>query len=180
MAGSLSGPTGYEAVHGPRPGPGSTALPSPAASFLRAFLSGGERVEVLERYGPLAARFLLSQIFLVSGVMKVLDPSGTSAQMESRGLFWVPFFLVAAILVELGGGLSLLLGCKARLGALALFLFLIPVTLTFHNFWTYPPEQQQMQMILFMHNLTLLGGLLLVMTFGPGPYSIDRWRERVS
>jgi len=165
---------GAEADRGVLPGVGPAGMPS----FLRAFVAGGGRVEVLERYGTLAARLLIGQIFLISGVMKLLDPAGTSAQMEGRGMFWVPFFLVAAMAVELGGGLSLLLGYKARLGALALFLFLIPVTLTFHNFWTYPPEQQQQQAIMFMHNLTLMGGLLLVMTVGPGPFSLDLWKRR--
>jgi putative oxidoreductase len=138
------------------------------------------RVEAMERYGTLAARVLISQIFLLSGVMKVLDPAGTAAQMEGRGMFWVPFFLWAAVAVELGGGLSVLLGYKTRLGALMLFLFLIPVTLTFHNWWTYPPDQQKVQMLFFLHNLTLMGGLLLVMTFGPGPLSLDLKGRRVS
>jgi putative oxidoreductase len=138
------------------------------------------RIEVLERYAPLIARILISQIFLISGVMKILDPAATAAHMEGRGMFWVPFFLWSAAAVELGGGLSLLLGYKARFGALALFLFLIPVTLTFHNFWTYPPEEQQQQMFNFMHNLTLMGGLLLVMTFGPGPFSFDLRRRTLS
>lgn len=145
-----------------------------AGQLRRAFLHGDGRVDALERYGPLAARLLICPIFILSGVMKALAPEQTAAQMESRGMFWVPFFLWAAVAVEVVGGLSLLLGLRARLGALLLFLFLIPVTLTFHNFWTYPPEQQRMQMTLFLHNLTLMGGLLLVMTFGPGPLSIDR------
>ena len=76
---------------------------------------------------------------------------------------FLPFFHVAALLTELGAGLSLLLGYKARLGALILFLFLIPVTLTFHNFWTYTdPKEHTVHMIMFMHNLALMGGLLLV------------------
>src|SRR5439155_7490492 len=108
----------------------------------------------------LAARVLMSQIFLISGLTKVLNPSGTADEMTSRGMFWIPFFLVAATAVELAGGLSLLAGYKARLGALLLLLYLIPVTLTFHNFWTYPPEQQRVQMLFLMHNLTLMGGLL--------------------
>ena len=74
-------------------------------------------VGAAERFGPLVARILLSQIFLFSGVMKVVDWSGTEAQMAGRGMFWIPLFHVAALLVELGAGLSLLLGCKARLGA---------------------------------------------------------------
>jgi putative oxidoreductase len=135
----------------------------------------------LERYGTLAARILISQIFILSGIMKVLDPSGTAAQMEGRGMFWIPFFLWSAAAVEIGAGLALLVGYKPRLAALALFLFLIPVTLTFHNFWTYAdPKEQQQNMILFMHNLTLMGGLLMVMTFGPGPISLDhRQQENV-
>jgi putative oxidoreductase len=132
----------------------------------------------MERYGTLAARILISQIFILSGAMKVMDPASTAAQMEGRGMFWIPFFLWSAAAVELGGGLSLLVGYKARLGALALFLFLIPVTLTFHNFWTYPdPKEQQQNMILFMHNLTLMGGLILLMAFGPGPFSVDLWKR---
>jgi putative oxidoreductase len=127
----------------------------------------------LDRYGPLLARILLSQIFLISGIQKVLDPAGPEAQMSSRGMFWIPLFLWAAVAVELGGGLSLLLGWKARWGALLLVLFLIPVTLTFHNFWTYPPEEQKVQMLFLVHNLALMGGLLLVTCRGPGPISLD-------
>ena len=78
-------------------------------------------------------------------------------------------------------GLSLLLGYKARLGALLLFLFLIPVTLTFHNWWTYAdPKDQHTNMLFFLHNLALMGGLLLVMTWGPGPLSIDNRGRRPS
>src|SRR5688572_32273361 len=94
---------------------------------------------------------------------------------------WIPFFLWAAVAVELCGGLSVLFGYMTRLGALALFLFLIPVTLTFHNFWTYTdPKEYQDNMILFMHNLTLMGGLLLVVTFGPGSLSADLKGRRPS
>jgi len=102
----------------------------------------GDSTGVLQRYGPLVARILICQVFLLSGVMKIVDWSGTEAEMAGRGMFWIPFFLAAATAVELGGGLSLLLGFWGRLGALVLFLYLIPVTLTFHTWWTYPPEQQ--------------------------------------
>lgn len=148
------------------------------AAISRWGILNGSWVLALERYGPLTARILMSQIFLISGVMKIVDWSGTEEQMAGRGMFWIPLFHIAAILVELGAGLALLLGFKARLAALTLFLFLIPVTLTFHNFWTYPPEQQKMQMIMFMHNLTLMGGLLLVMTFGAGPLSVGDKQRR--
>jgi putative oxidoreductase len=147
------------------------------ANFLRALAGGDIRLPALERYSSLAARILISHIFILSGAMKVMDPSGTAAQMEERGMFWVPFFLWTAAAVEIGAGLALLLGYKTRLAGLALFLFLIPVTLTFHNFWTYSdPKERQDNMILMMHNLTLMGGLLLIMTFGPGPISLDHRR----
>lgn len=134
-----------------------------------------DRVASLERYGTPAARVLVSQIFLLSGVMKLLDPSGTMHQMESRGMFWVPLFFAGAVAFELGGGLSLLLGYKARLGALALILFLVPVTLVFHSWWTYAdPTQQRVNMLFFLHNLALMGGLLLFVAVGPGPLSLDR------
>jgi putative oxidoreductase len=161
-------------------GSGPSTLLQPLTNLRQAFLGGIGRVETLERYGTLAARLLICQIFLISGIMKVLDPAGTAAQMEERGMILVPFFLWAAAAEEVGGGLALLLGFKTRLAALALLLFLIPVTLTFHNFWTYPPEEQKMQAINFMHNLTLMGGLVLVMTVGAGPLSIDWWKRKPS
>ena len=79
-------------------------------NFLWDFLGGTGRIEALERYGSALARILMAQIFLISGFMKIIDWSGTEAQMAGRGMFWIPFFHVAALLVELGGGLSLLLG----------------------------------------------------------------------
>lgn len=181
MASPLSGPAaandtgrGVFPLTGPAPA-------QPATSPLGAFVAGVGRIEALERYGTLLARILISQIFLISGFMKIVDWSGTEAHMAQRGMFLIPFFHVAALLTELAGGLSLLLGYKARMGALLLFLFLIPVTLTFHNFWTYTdPKEQQVNMLFFMHNLTLMGGLLLVMTLGPGPLSLDFWRRKSS
>jgi putative oxidoreductase len=162
-----------------RAGAAPAGMPQPMSNFLQAFVGGSGRVEALERYGTLAARLLISQIFLIGGVMKIVDWSGTEAQMAGRGMFWIPFFHIAALLTELAGGLFLLLGYKARLGALLLFLFLIPVTLTFHNWWTYAdPKEQHVNMLFFMHNLTLMGGLLLVMTIGPGPLSLDFWKRR--
>src|SRR5829696_6186463 len=182
MSRPLSEPVaGSEGGRRPSTDVSPSGIERPATNILWAFLGGDGRVEVLERYAPPVARLLIAQIFIISGIMKIMDPAGTAAQMEGRGMFWVPFFLWSAAAVELGGGLSLLFGYKTRPGALLLFLFLIPVTLTFHNFWTYAdPKEQHINMILFMHNLALMGGLLLVMTFGPGPFSLDRRRRSAS
>ena len=77
------------------------------------------------------------------------------------------------------GGLSILLGFKARWGALLIILFLIPVTLTMHAFWNVDdPSLQQMQMSMFMKNISMLGAACLIAWFGAGPMSVDETIDR--
>jgi putative oxidoreductase len=149
------------------------AQPMYRPSVFEEPLPEAESEHPLASWSGLAGRLLLSQIFLFSGVHKILDPSGTAALMDQHGMVLIPFFLVGAIALEIMGGLSLLLGCFARWGALLLFLFLIPTTLVFHSFPTVAPEEQQLQMIMFMKNLAIMGGLLMVVSCGPGALSID-------
>jgi putative oxidoreductase len=142
-------------------------------TLVGALPDDGTTVGSFHGYGPLLGRILLAHIFLLSGVGKIMDWEGTAEHMAGRGMFWIPAFLIASISIEHCGSLSLIAGFKTRLGATALFLFLIPVTLVFHNFWTYPEAQQQMQMINFMKNIAIMGGLWMVIGLGPGPISID-------
>jgi putative oxidoreductase len=133
-----------------------------------------------EYCSPLAAlvgRILLSAIFLFSGFGKLMDWSGTAAGMEKHGMIAVPFFLAGAIALELGGGLSVLLGWKARWGAVALLVFIVPATLIFHNFWAEEGAARMNQMTHFMKNIALMGGLLMVMAHGSGGFSIDNCRK---
>ena len=123
-----------------------------------------------------AGRVLLSFIFVLSGLDKIANWSGTAQYLASRGMVAVPFFLVMAILFELAGGLSVLTGFKARWGALALAMFLIPVTAIFHNFWAFEGMERQMQLIHFMKNLAIMGGLLSIVARGPGLGSVDECR----
>jgi putative oxidoreductase len=76
--------------------------------------------------------------------------------------------------LALAGGLSVLLGYRARIGAWLLVAFLVPVTLMMHNFWAAPPQMAQMQQGMFMKNLAMLGGALLMTYFGAGPVSLDK------
>jgi putative oxidoreductase len=122
---------------------------------------------------PLIGRVLLSAIFLMSGVHKITAWSDTAERMSSEGMVMVPVWLAAAMLCEICGGLSILLGWWTRVGATVLILFLIPTTVIFHDFWTYEGAQQQMQMINFMKNLAILGGLFVLLAAGGGPWSID-------
>jgi len=108
-------------------------------------------------------------IFLRSGIGKILDFSGTQQFMNVNGipLALTGILLAAAIIFQLVGGLSVLLGYKAPWGALILILFLVPTTLIFHN--PFAPQQ----MIAFLKNLGLIGGLLMVNDTGAGSISLD-------
>ena len=121
----------------------------------------------------LVARVFLSVIFISSGINKIFGWEGTAQFMAAKGMFAVPFFLFMTIVIEVGGGLSVLLGFKAKWGALALALFLVPVTLVFHGFWSFEGMEQKMQMGNFMKNFALIGGLLYVHAFGAGSISCD-------
>jgi putative oxidoreductase len=82
-------------------------------------------------------------------------------------------------ILALAGGLSILLGYRARLGAWLIALFLVPVTLMIHKFWAIAdPMMQQIQMVLFMKNIAILGGALLISQFGAGPFSLDARRSQ--
>jgi len=126
----------------------------------------------------LGGRALIALIFVMSGLGKIAGWEGTAGYMTAKGMPAVPFFLGAAIGVEVLGGLSVLIGLKARWGALALFLFMIPTTLIFHSFWSYQGMEHQMQMINFMKNLAIMGGLLVMAAHGPGVISLDSRRKK--
>ena len=134
----------------------------------------------IDKFGPLVGRILLAAIFLMSGIGKIGGFAGTAGYMASKGLPMVEVLLVASIVIEIGGALMLILGYKAKLGAAALFLWMIPVTFAFHNFWPAADAAKQIEMIMFMKNLGLMGGMLYIMAFGSGP-KIGRasCRERV-
>jgi putative oxidoreductase len=121
----------------------------------------------MRSYVPLIARTLLGLIFVMSGITKITGFEGTQQYMASHGIPLTAVALVGAIVVEILGGLSIILGLWARAGAAALFLFLIPATLIFHTDFS-----QQTQMIMFLKNLSIMGGLLLVIAFGSGTYRI--------
>jgi putative oxidoreductase len=123
-------------------------------------------------------RICLCTIFLLAGLGKLMDYSGTAAMMASKGMTLIPLFLYAAAAVEIIGALSLLLGYRTRYGVAILLLFLIPTTLIFHDFWNYTGPEQQLQMIMFLKNLAIFGGLLYVLAFGAGGFSIDAFRHR--
>jgi putative oxidoreductase len=122
----------------------------------------------------LVGRILIAIIFIKAGWGKIGGWEATAGYMASKGLPLVPVLLAGTILIELGGGLMLALGWKARWAALAIFLWLVPVTFIFHAFWGIDAAQVQNQMNHFLKNVAIMGAMLMVFAFGPGAYSLDR------
>ncbi len=121
-------------------------------------------------------RALFVAIFLMSGPSHFAP--ATIAYARSAGVPFAEFLVPASGVLAFLGGLSVLLGWRARMGAAMLVAFLVPVTLSMHAFWAVKdPMMSQIQFAMFMKNLGLLGGALLLANFGAGPYSLDARRE---
>lgn len=125
------------------------------------------------KYTLLLGRILFSLIFIMSSFGHFGEQSiGYAA---SKGVPMASILVPLSGIIELVGGLSILLGYKAKYGAWLIVLFLIPVTFMLHNFWTITdPMAQQMDMAAFMKNISMTGAALMIAYFGTGPLSIDR------
>lgn len=132
----------------------------------------------LDRYAPLPGRVLMAMIFIMAGYGKITGFEGTAGYIASKGLPLPELAAAAAILVELGGGILLVIGWQARWAAAALAVFTVMAAVIFHNFWAVAPDQVQNQTIHFMKNLAITGGLLYVVAHGAGPLSVDGARAR--
>ncbi|KQW89834.1 LysR family transcriptional regulator [Massilia sp. Root418] len=117
---------------------------------------------------PVIGRILMAAIFILSGFGKLMAPAATIGYIQAMGLPLASAGLVAAIVVELGGGLLLALGYRTRIVALVLAAFSVVTGLVFHS-----AVGDQNQMIHLMKNLAMAGGLLQVVAFGAGAYSLD-------
>ena len=108
-------------------------------------------------------RILLASLFVISGIFKIVGFSGTVAYMGSLGLPVPTLAVIVSILVEVGAGLLLLTGSRfARPAALLMAVFTVGATLSAHNFWAVDAAAMQNQMIHFLKNISIIGGLLLV------------------
>lgn len=122
----------------------------------------------------LLGRILLAAMFIISGFGKLTGFEATVGHISRVGLPLPQLQAALAVLVELGGGILLIIGWKTRWAALAFIVFVLVVTPIFHNFWAAPPEQMMGQQIHFLKNVSILGGMLLLLGFGPGAYSVDK------
>ena len=130
------------------------------------------------RVTPLIGRILLSVLFLTSAFFKFTAYSHMVAYATAKGVPMAGVGVAIAAAIELLGGLAILAGFQARVVGWLLFLYLIPTTLFFHNFWAVPAAEQQNTMIHFLKNLGIMGGLLLLAANGAGAYSMDASRKQ--
>ena len=122
----------------------------------------------------LVGRILLAVIFITSGWSKITGFEGTVGYIASKGLPLPQIGAIIAILCELGGGLLLVVGFKARWAGLVLAIFTMLAGILFHDFWNADAAAKMGQTINFWKNVSITGGMLMVFAFGPGAYSVDK------
>lgn len=135
----------------------------------------GDRIDYLVP----AARVLFAAIFLMAAPGHF--GADAMAHAASKGVPFVEALVPLSGILALLGGLSVALGYKARLGAVLLVAFLVPVTVMMHDFWAVSdPAAAKLQQVMFMKNLGLLGGAMFILYYGAGPISLDAraWRRR--
>ena len=146
----------------------------------------------MQKFICFLGRLCFSIIFIVAGIQKIFNWDASEQQLVNQmldvlsksyhqgwaqGLFdrvlpLAPTLLVVGTIIEILGGLLVLLGIQVRFGAFILCVFLIPVTLLFHNFWALTGTEQQVQIAMFLKNLSIFGGGLVLLAFGKGPKKI--------
>ena len=119
------------------------------------------------------ARILISAIFLASAFNKITHFDATAHMIADKGIPVATAAAAIAILIELAGGIMIIIGWQTKLAAAVQFAYLIPVTVLFHNFWAAPPETHDMQAINFLKNVAIMGGLLILATRGAGASAVD-------
>nr|SPS06658.1 Inner membrane protein YqjF [Candidatus Nitrotoga fabula] len=121
----------------------------------------------------LVARILMAAMFVMAGFSKIGGFEGTVGYIASKGLPLASVVAVLTIILEIAGGLAIMVGYKARIAAFLLGGFTLLAALIFHNFWAAPAEQAFVQNMLFMKNISIAGGLFLLAALGSGSCSID-------
>jgi putative oxidoreductase len=119
----------------------------------------------------LVARIFIGSLFLWAGATKVVHWKGSAEYMHLKKM--PTSLLPAAILMQIIGGLSVLLGFEARVGALLLIVFVIPAAIKMHDFWNLQGDERTTQKTMFMKDIAVLGGLLLLLITGAGSFAFN-------
>lgn len=119
------------------------------------------------------ARFLVSALFLASGLMKITHFADTSSMIAGIGIPLASLAAVMSIAIEVGGAIAIIVGWHTKLAAWLQFLYLIVVTVTLHKFWAATGAMQQDQIAHFMKNVSIMGALLILAGRGAGESAVD-------
>ena len=130
------------------------------------------------KYLAALGRVLLALIFVRAGINKLGSIDATAAEMAKAGIPLANILVFGAILLELGVGLLLMVGLFARCAALALFFYTLTLALIFHAYWAAPAAQARLQASFFFGHLSMMGGMLMVVAFGAGAFSLDAVMRR--
>ena len=122
----------------------------------------------------LLGRILLAALFVPAGFGKISGFEGTVGYIGSVDLPLPALGAIAAIVVELGLGLLLLVGFKTRISAIVLAVFTVAAAVFFHNYWALPADKAFVNQLMFWKNIGIAGGLLAFAAFGAGRFSIDK------
>jgi putative oxidoreductase len=121
------------------------------------------------------ARILLAGIFIYEAVDTVLFYEETKAKMSAFNIVWQQdILLIVSISVLIIGGILILMGYRVGLGGMLLLCYWIPVTFIAHSFWTFPKPEMRFEALIFMKNIAIVGGVLLLMINGSGKISVKR------
>jgi len=134
----------------------------------------------LRNFIALAGRILLVFIFVQAGIGKLGAIEPTVANMTNHGIPFSNILVWGAIALEIGGGLLLATGLFARCAALALAVYTLVLAFLFHAYWLVPAAEARAQQISFESHLGIIGGMLYVVAFGAGAYSLDALARRQS
>lgn len=127
----------------------------------------------------LVGRILLASLFVPAGFGKIAGFSGAVGYAASVGLPLPEVGVAVGLLIELVGGLMLLVGFMTRPAAVLLAFFTLVASFFFHAYWSLPADQAMMQQLMFNKNIAISGGLLAFAAFGAGRWSLDAKRQRV-
>jgi putative oxidoreductase len=125
----------------------------------------------------LLGRLLIVALFLPAGLSKLTGFDGTVGYFASLGLPLATLAVVVAIIAEVLGGIALLVGFQTRIVAILLAIFTLAASITGHAFWAAPADAAFIQQLLFLKNIAVIGGLLVLASAGAGKFSIDGYKQ---
>lgn len=134
---------------------------------------------ILQNLCTTTGRVLLGLYFIVPGITKITGYESTSQYMADHGMMFIPFFLILTIIIQIGGGMMMVVGLQTKIIAFLLAGLTLVISMVMHDFWTMPAGELQTghETQNFVKNMAIMAGLLAVAGLGAGPWSLDNKRQ---